>query len=187
MMIKRVSFYILWISYFTGCCAINITMAMYKYFGLQLITEDDIFLESVGGVAAISYLLGKIFFGLLNDFTGYSFTLVFQSAMIAILLLTFYATSVVGKIMYLLWVCGIFMCFGGLFSIIPSVVARRYGEKHMLVNFGIVNTSDLAAQIATSITMPFLLVSIQWYGVFLVLGIMSMLNVFLVLFLHCVQ
>lgn len=100
---------------------------------------------------------------------------VFQTTMMVLctclvaLLLTFYSTIYGGKIMYFIWVCGLFFSFAGTFSLFPTVIAKSYGPKYMPVNFGLLFTSQvspLGLKILTFFCINFafhVTISIEWF------------------------
>lgn len=185
--IRRPSFYILWMKFFIIGVIMNFFVSLYKSFGLAFISEDDIFLTTVCNGAALSYILGRIVFGIIQDFTENEFTLVLESATMSFLLLTMYMTTQGGELMYFLWVCGVHFCIGGCYTLILSTVAVRYGEKHMVINFGLIHIADLPSQISVAFLTSVLVNKIDWWGTFLVIGIISFFDYIMVCFLHFIK
>ena len=188
VMVKRLSFYVLWIKCCIGSSISTFILSLYKTFGLEMVTQDDIFLATVGAGGAVSTILGKLIFGVLQDYTDNEVSMVLQSGTLSFFLLTMYATSAVGRVMYFIWVCVIFFAIGGFYSLIASVPAVRYGEKHMLVNYGLINTGDFVAQIlATLFSSQYIIDQINWYGVFLLFGGVSTFDFILATILHYIK
>ncbi len=175
-MMATVSFYILCIKsllvYAIGAFAIT----LYKSFALEMVTDNDFYLTFAGALAAVFNILGRISLGLLEDLIDIYFVLILQSGLVTCLLFTFYATSVGGEIMFLIWVCALFFCVGGYYSIYPSAVAGRFGNKHASVNYGIVNLFSVVGELITAVVSQFLIRRIMWYGTFFVFGGISLLD-----------
>ena len=184
-MLLRPSFYILWLKFMFACAITAYIVSFYKSFGLKMVTKDDYYLTATGGIAAVFNLFGRIVLGLLDDFFDSSFALVIQSGIMSCLLLTCYGIGTAGKITYFLWVCFIYFCLGGYFSLYPSAVANRYGSKHMTLNFGILAISEPIGEFFAAFTSQFLIEYMHWYGAFFFFGGLSVFDFLLSLILHC--
>lgn len=175
------SFYLLWIMF--CCVGIEVTFvtSLYKSFGLEQVTTDDRFLSIVGAVSSCFNLLGRILWGVMADVTSYKLALVLQVAMSTCLLFTFYATSAGGKAMFAIWLCSMFFCIGGNFSLYPSLVAQLYGTENIGINYSLVYSSQIFGSILASIFSHLLIDFIRWYGVFFVIASVSLLEFVLAL------
>ena len=81
---------------------VSFTATLFKVFGLIFI-DDDQFLATVRSMGAVfKYYAGE---SIKADKFSYKFALVSQSGIMTMFLLTFYATSAVGKPMFFIWVC----------------------------------------------------------------------------------
>lgn len=185
--IRRPSFYVLWVKFFIIGFIMNFFVSLYKSFGLAFISQNDVFLTTVGNGAALSYILGRIVFGIIQDFTENEFTLVLESAAMSFMMLTMGVTIWGGEIMYLVWVCGIHFCIGGCYTLILSTVACRYGDKHMVINFGLIHIADLPSQISVAVVTTVIVNRIDWSGAFLVVGLISFFDYMMVCFLHFIK
>ena len=58
----------------------------------------------------------------------------------AVLMFTF-AFADASKGMFLVWVCAIYFCFGGNFSLYPTATTDNFGPKYLGPNYGIVFTA----------------------------------------------
>ena len=149
-MLKKPTFYILWFMFMFNGIAVLLTATLYKFFGLQ-VHFDDHFLAVVGSVSAIFNGLGRNVWGNLADRVSYKFSLVLLSGIKTVFLLTLYFSSwdalgVAGdKALYFIWICVIFFCIGGNFSVFPTAVARAYGVEYVSVNYGLLFTSQVVA------------------------------------------
>lgn len=183
-MLTKFNFYVLWIMFFFAGVISAFILSLYKAYGLEEITKDDFFLTIVGSVGAVASQLGRLGFGILADFTSYNFALVFQGAVMSSFLLTLYITSVVGRIMFLVWIIVIFFCHGGYQSIFPTATARLFGQKHISVNFGLLTLSQAAGGLVAGFISEYLVTVIDWYGVFFIIGGLSCLEYILALLLR---
>ena len=175
-MMATASFYILCIKSLLVYAIGAFTVTLYKSFALEIVSDNDFYITFAGTLAAVFNIIGRISLGLLEDLIDNYFVLVLQSALVTCLLFTFYATSVGGEIMFLIWLCALFFFVGGYYSIYPSAVAGRFGTKHASVNYGIVNSLSVVGELTTAVVSQFLLRRIMWYGTFFVFGGISLLD-----------
>ena len=129
-------FYILCAMYFLGINFQFIVTYNYKFFGEDFI-EDDHFVTLVGSAASIFGVIGRLFWGITADYLSYTFVLTFASGILTAFILTFYACTVVGKVMFLIWMCVIFFSYAGLISVYPVAIGRAYGLQYMHTTFGL--------------------------------------------------
>lgn len=142
--LKKPSFYLLWYMFLANGLSTTVIATLYKFFGLSFISDDH-FLTSVGSVAAIFNCSGRIIWGLIADKISYKFALVVLSGVMTIFTLTLYASTEGGKAMFFIWVCIIFFCIGGNYSLFPTAVGRAFGLKYVSVNYGLLFTSQIVA------------------------------------------
>ena len=170
-MLKKLNFYVLWIMMLLAGFAVVFTATLYKFFGLTFI-RDDHFLAVVGSAASICNCTGRIVWGIMADKVSYKFSLVLQSGIMTIFLLTFYATSAVGKPTFFIWVCVLFFCVGGTFSLFPTAIARSFGAKYMSVNYGLLFTSQIVSGVVAAMLFTTVQKLLDWMGmIFLVSGV----------------
>ena len=169
--VKSFSFYYLWVMFLLAGFAVSFISSLYKVFGLSFI-DDDQFLAIVGSTSSILNCTGRIVWGLIADRVSFKFALVLQSGTMAVFLLTFYATSFVGKSMFFVWVCVIFFCVGGIFSVYPTAMALTFGPKYMSINYGLLFTSQISCGVIAAVLFTTLQNLLDWDGtIFLVSGI----------------
>ena len=169
--LKSFSFYHLWIMMLLAGFAVSFIATLFKVFGLSFINDDQ-FLAIVGSVSAILNSAGRIVWGLIADRVSYKFALVLQSGIMAVFLLTFFATSLVGKSMFFVWVCVIFFCVGGIFSLYPTAMALSFGPKYMSINYGLLFTSQISSSVIAAVLFSTFQSLLGWDGmIFLVSGI----------------
>ena len=143
-MLKKVSFYLLWYMFLANGMSTLFIATLYKFFGLTF-TSNDHFLASVGSVSAIFNCSGRIVWGFLADKVSYKFSLVLLSGIMTVFTLTLYACSAVGEAMFFIWICVIFFCIGGNFSLFPTAIGRAFGLQYVSINYGLLFTSQVVA------------------------------------------
>ena len=171
--LRKMNFYILWFMFLFNGIAVLFTATLYKFFGNSFI-DDDHFLATVGSIAAIFNCVGRIAWGLVADRVSYKFALVLLSAIMTIFTLTFYSCSLGGRAMFFIWVCVIFFCIGGNFSLFPTAIGRAFGLKYVSINYGLLFTSQVVAGAVGATLSSTLKSLIHYYGLmFLVSGFSS--------------
>lgn len=180
-MLKKLSFYMLWLVFLFNGMVTLFTATLYKFFGLGVVTQDDHFLAIVGSVSAIFNCLGRIFWGTVADRVSYKFALVLISGIMTIFLLTMYACTAGGKGLFLIWVCVIFFCIGGNFSVFPTAIARAFGIKYVSVNYGLLFTSQIIAGCVGALLSTVLKTHVGYSGLFFLISGISAVGLLLAL------
>ena len=182
--LKKLSFYMLWSMFLVNGVATLLTATLYKFFGLEIV-RDDHFLASVGSVAAIFNCLGRIIWGIIADRVSYKFALTLLSGIMTIFLLTLYACFAFhgagAKAYFFIWICTIFFCIGGNFSVFPTATARAFGIKYVSVNYGLLFTSQVIAGTVGAFLSTALKTHVGYSGLFFVVSSFSGLGTFLAL------
>ena len=172
-MLKVPKFYMLWVMMLLNGVVIAVVMTLYKFIGIDLLKEDDHFLSVVGSVAAIFNASGRVIWGLVADRFTHKVALVTMIGVMSTLLLTFFASTEGKSPLYFTWVCAIFFCIGGTYSIFPKAVADSFGQKHLSQNHGLLYTSQMVAAIVTALL---LLAQWQWVALLSLCGSILMVN-----------
>ena len=60
-----------------------------------------------------------------------------------VFMITLYATSYGGKVMFFIWICAIFGSFCGNFALFPTATSKAFGPRYVAVNYGLVFTSQV--------------------------------------------
>ena len=163
--LRTFGFYHLWFLFFLMATAVFTTATKYKFFG-QVFIKDDHFLATVGSVSAIFNSAGRIFWGVFADKFTYKVGLVCLIAVMSTFVLTFYATVMVGTAMYFIWVCVLFFCVGGIFSLFPTATARSFGSKYFGTNYGILFTANSLSTAVSALISSYLFDYLDWFGYF---------------------
>lgn len=180
IMLLKANFYFLWMMFMLAGVSAAFMGSLYKQFGLDEFGNDH-FQTAVGSVSAVFNLLGRILWGVLADSVSYKFALVLEVGMMTILLLTLYITTVGGPWMFLFWMCGIFFCIGGNFSIFPAATARSFGQMYIGVNYALVHTSQAVGSILAAFLASVLVSLISWWAMFFILSGFSLAELLLAL------
>ena len=184
-MLRTPSFYHLWCMMLMAGFSVSFIATLFKVFGLTFI-DDDQFLATVGSMSAVLNCTGRIVWGLVADKFSYKFAFVLRSGIMTVFLLTFYATSAVGKPMFFIWVCVIFFCVGGIFSTYPTAVANKFGPKYMSINYGLLFTSQMCSGLIAALLFTTLQNLLDWDGVIFLISGFSMIGFLLALLLNFV-
>ena len=140
-------------------------LADYKVIGFITI-EDDRFLAMVGAVSALCDTGGSVVWGFVADYFTYKVALVLSNGSFTVFLLTFYASSIAGKTMFIIWVGVLCFCMAGIY-VYPSALARTFGVRHYSRNFPLLNTSQVMASIISSMIDTLLRSYLPIYGTLL--------------------
>ena len=168
-MLLRLNFYLLWIMFMLAGLSTSFLTSLYKQFGLEEFGNDH-FLSAVGSVSSVFNLLGRLLWGLLADIVTYKFALVLEIGFMTFLLFTLFITTAGGHWMFLFWMCGLYFCIGGNFSLFPASIARSFGQKYVGVNYGLLFTSQIVGSIISALLASQLVTVINWWGMFFVLS-----------------
>lgn len=167
-MLRKLNFYVLWLIFFCNGIALVFVAVAYKFFGMEFI-EDDHFLAIVGSTASVFNCVGRIVWGLFADQLSYKVALVMLSGTMTALLLTFYSSMPGGRAMYFIWVCAIFFCIGGNFSLFPTAIGRCFGPKYVAVNYGLLFTSQMVSGPLVPV-LSYTINTTQWYGLMFIMA-----------------
>ena len=178
-MVTKLNFYRVWFISLINVSTFGVFVSLYKSYGLEVVNASDYFLTVLGIVSGFSNIIGRFFFGLFADFCDFKFGFVLQSATMATILLTLYITSLQLPAMYFIWICGVFLCYGGYCSLLNVAMIKRFGEKHLNANFAIMMTSVLVGVILSGAISDFSLSSFGWLGMFWLLSGTCLIQFFL--------
>ena len=103
--------------------------SVFKTMGMQLGGYDDQFLTWVGSIGALANGLSRIFWGVLQDKTGFRtiYKIVIGVELIVCSLLPLIVAT--NKYLYLIWAFMAYLCLGAHFVIFPNVVTSMFGLR----------------------------------------------------------
>lgn len=172
LVLRQTNFYLLYFMFFFNSIPIVFTATLYKFFAFDAVTSNDRFLAIVGSVAAVFNWLGRILWGLLADKTSHKSALVVLAGAMTAFLLTFYVCTAGGKAMLFVWVCLLFFCIGGNFTLFPTAIARCFGPQHFGANYGLLFTSQVVSAVLSVTLSQVLQEHLPWFGImFLMAGL----------------
>lgn len=167
--IRRYNFYVLWIMFLCIGTAVMFTSSNYKFFGNSFI-DDDHFLATVASISSVFNCLGRICWGLFADRTSYRLTIIILSAILTIFTITFYWCTMAGEAMFFIWVCVIFLCIGGNYSVFPMAVGKIYGLRHVAANYGLLYTALIIAGVLGATVSSTLIAHVGYDGLLYIVG-----------------
>ncbi|XP_062522055.1 uncharacterized protein LOC134196850 [Corticium candelabrum] len=171
---QQVSFYVLWFMFLCNGLAVVFISTLFKAFGLTFINNDH-FLADAGAVAAPFNAVSRIFWGYMADRFSFRIAMISMTCLMTALLLSFEGTTLVGKPMFFIWVCLLFFCIGGNFSLFPAATAR-FGKSYFTTNYGLVFTSQVVAGPIGALLSTTLSGAIGWTGIWFLAASLSFLG-----------
>jgi hypothetical protein len=90
-----------------------------------------------------------------------------------VFLLTIYIATQGSKWLFLIWVCVLFSCIGGNYSVYPTTSAKIYGIQYFSVNYGLLYTSQSIAGCVGALLSTFLVAHVNYAWIFVVIGTLS--------------
>ena len=181
--IRRYNFYILWIMFLCIGTSVMFTSSNYKFFGNSFI-DDDHFLATVASISSVFNCLGRICWGLFADRTSYRLTIIILSAIMTIFTITFYWCVMAGEAMFFIWVCVIFFCIGGNYSVFPMAVGKIYGLRHVAANYGLLYTALIIAGVLGATVSSTLIAHVGYDGLLYIVGGFSFAGFLMTLIYH---
>jgi MFS family permease len=124
---------------FYAICIVKILLVMSmlvnaftKFFGETFI-NDDYFLTVVGSISTFTNCITRLGWGLVIDRFGFKFSLVMMTGLLSLVECTIYLTKFIGnKFIYLIWIIFYNSLVSGNYVILPTGVAKTFGEKHYM-------------------------------------------------------
>ncbi|KAL4220385.1 hypothetical protein ACF0H5_020788 [Mactra antiquata] len=159
------SFYIIWFTILLINIGMQFFTGLYKAYG-QTFIEDDHFLALVGSIAAVFNCAGRPVWGAVMDKAGFRVAIRCVSCGFAVFSGTMLLTEHFPKGLFLVWICAIYFFFSGIWSLMPSALAKMLGPQHMAINYGLIYTGMAVAYIIGSTVGTSLKATIGWHGLF---------------------
>ncbi|XP_075252846.1 apicoplast pyruvate carrier 1-like isoform X2 [Convolutriloba macropyga] len=153
----------------------------YKPYG-QTFIDSDSFLTLVGSLASLANAFGRLFWGLMLDFSSFKSAMIILSAAQAILSITLPFSSVIlspewAKFYFTVWVCGMNANAGAIYVLNPTTMGRAFGMKFFGVNYGMIFcVGGLMGVIFTEVISAVLNATDGYTPVFLIGGAASFIS-----------
>ena len=137
-MMKTLDFFVLIACFFACGTGGMYISATYKNYGEDVLpNSDDLFFTTVGSVGSLCNGTSRVFWGLLADRIGAFRTLLIMSVAFPLVLFV-YSTYSNTETLYGGCVAALFWCYGGNFSLFPTICATLFGTKNNGTNYGMV-------------------------------------------------
>lgn len=101
---------------------------------------SELFLSTLGSIAAVFNAVGRIFWGALADYVGPTETLIAMSLVYSVLILTYSHSTGLGQSGFAFWTCCIFFFEGANFALYLPITVNLFGTKNSAANYGLVFT-----------------------------------------------
>lgn len=122
-----------------------------KIYGLTHI-KDDRFLATIIAIAAIPNAFGRISWGLLIEKFGFRLTYTIKVVLFATLVILFpYDFILSSKVLYSIWMIGLFFGFSGTFVLFPVYIEQVFGPKYHGMVYGFLYIFLAISSIITAI------------------------------------
>uniref|UniRef100_A0A914V256 Major facilitator superfamily (MFS) profile domain-containing protein n=2 Tax=Plectus sambesii TaxID=2011161 RepID=A0A914V256_9BILA len=181
--LRSSTFYALSVSLACSAIWVNITSGFYKTFG-QTFINDDFFLAMVSSASSVCNALSRVVWGSIADKLSYQVAMACVSTIGAALMWSLLLTPFMGKMVFLFWVCAMFCCVGGTFSLMPVATYKCFGGLHFGINYGLVQIALSISGVLSALISQFLLPILGYSGLFLMVGCFSYIAFILTVTLH---
>jgi OFA family oxalate/formate antiporter-like MFS transporter len=136
-MLKRASFYAIWISYWFGTAAGLMLIGHAKQITMELTGLKDLEASLIVSILGMFNSFGRIFWGFLGDRFGR------EKALALVFVLCSSALFIIGSLYGLipLFILGVVLAglsFGGFLALYPAMTSDYYGTKNLGINYGII-------------------------------------------------
>lgn len=169
-MLKSPTFYCLFASLF--CCSFyaNMFYNLYKTYGESFI-EDDMFMAMAFSVASVANAIARIGWGYLTDRTSFQIALSTATCLASVFLLTMPMTRELGKMAFLFWLTGTFICMGATHALFITATVKCFGNRHKAHNYGYLILSTTMSGILLAAISQFYLETIGYTYLFIITSI----------------
>ncbi|NP_001360616.1 MFS domain-containing protein [Caenorhabditis elegans] len=182
-MLKSPTFYCLFASLF--CCSFyaNMFYNLYKTYGESFI-EDDMFMAMAFSIASVANAIARIGWGYLTDRTSFQIALSTATCLASVFLLTMPMTRELGKMAFLFWLVGTFICMGATHALFITATVKCFGNRHKANNYGYLILSTTTSGILLAAISQFYLKAIGYTYLFIITSIFPFCAF---IFISCIQ
>ncbi|EGT49220.1 hypothetical protein CAEBREN_16011 [Caenorhabditis brenneri] len=169
-MLKSPTFYCLFAALF--CCSFyaNMFYNLYKTYGESFI-EDDMFMAMAFSIASVANAIARIGWGYLTDRTSFQIALSTATCLASVFLLTMPMTRELGKMAFLFWLTGTFICMGATHALFITATVKCFGNRHKSNNYGYLILSTTTSGILLAAVSQFYLKAIGYTYLFIITSI----------------
>jgi OFA family oxalate/formate antiporter-like MFS transporter len=190
-MIRKATFWLLWLSFIFAATAGLMTLGNVKSAAAEVDpTVVPLSLGAlIGGIMSIFNAAGRIVWGALSDKLGRVRTMMLMFIILAIAMFSFAFIATLPEaagnwVIVTLIASVIGFCFGGNFALFPSATADYFGSENVGKNYGVVFTAyGIAGIVGGLVAGSFVGLTGSYMLAFVTTGILAILAVVLVLIL----
>ena len=190
-MVRDTRFWVLWGSFALNSFCISFTAGLFKIYGQDRLISDAFLGSVVGPLSSLFNAGARVFWGRMEDHFGFTRCIVAMQLTMAVLMATWTLTddeapghfagavhtaAGANKALFLIWVCLIFFCVGGNFSLFPTATTKAFGITHAGANYGAVFTSLVPSNIIGGFITKPLKDALGWGKTSLVIACLSLLG-----------
>eukprot|EP00036_Acanthoecidae_sp_10tr_P015247 CAMPEP_0206290826 /NCGR_PEP_ID=MMETSP0106_2-20121207/2815_1 /ASSEMBLY_ACC=CAM_ASM_000206 /TAXON_ID=81532 /ORGANISM="Acanthoeca-like sp., Strain 10tr" /LENGTH=423 /DNA_ID=CAMNT_0053721389 /DNA_START=143 /DNA_END=1410 /DNA_ORIENTATION=- len=144
--VQTTDFWLIWMAFGLNGLATVFFSSLWKAMGENYLPAvADSSWAIAGSVASLFNAGGRIVWGAIADVVGVKRAIVAHCALSCVLYFTLYLTRDLGYSVYFTWVCALFFCIGGNFSLFPTATAHAFGKDSFGANYGCIFTSQAVA------------------------------------------
>ncbi|XP_076319192.1 uncharacterized protein LOC143230071 isoform X2 [Tachypleus tridentatus] len=147
----------------------------------QTFIDDDTFLATSGSTSAVVHSLFRVIVGRIQDKISYKLTSLILMGLKTILLFTLVATSYGGKVMFIIWICGLFATFSVEFVCIPATISEVFGKKHTAMIYGMAYFVAGGTLLFWPLMLKLIIPHFGWFGTFSLMGSMTFIGFLVVM------
>ena len=174
-MIHTKTFPLLWVMFFCSAICGLMVIGNFKNYGITIdpiLGTMAVYLGILLGAANAS---GRIVWGKLSDKIGGIKTMRIMFCIQGVAMLLFSFNNIV---MWYIFACVIYFCFGGNLALFPATTRKFYGPKNMGLNYGIVFSAYGVAGVSGALLASPMIWLLQgnYMGFFILFGCMSFIS-----------
>jgi OFA family oxalate/formate antiporter-like MFS transporter len=191
-MIRKATFWLLWLSFIFAATAGLMTLGNVKSAAAEV--DPSVLPLSlgalIGGIMSIFNAAGRIVWGITSDKLGRARTMVLMFLFLAIAMFSFaYVTTLPSSeglwITVTLIASVIGFCFGGNFALFPSATADYFGSENVGKNYGVVFTAyGIAGIVGGLVAGSFVGLTGSYFLAFVTTEFLAIFAVLLILYLY---
>lgn len=143
---QTADFWLIWAMFGLNGLATVFFSSLWKAMGENYLPSvPDASWAAAGSVASLFNASGRIVWGGIADTVGVKKSIVAHCTLSCILFFTLYLIRDAGYPVFFTWICALFFCIGGNFSLFPTATAHAFGKESFGANYGCIFTSQAVA------------------------------------------
>lgn len=157
-------FWLLNLTFSCNGAGILFIIGVFKLYG-QSCSYDDHFLGIVAALTSVANGTGRILWGTVADRIGYKASMACVTCITMALMLALDSTSAVGPGLYAVFISAIFFSCSGTYALVPTALAKAFGDESLAENLGLLSLFTLPAAIISGLVQSEI-GKLEWYGQF---------------------